>query len=96
MTGGFGGTDWSSGKLWASLVFLVLGAEIVTYVGFYLALAQWSSAPRVCVDVPGAGGGGRDPGAAGEVPGALATAGLAIVITGVAIVTHPRAEATQV
>ena len=43
-TGGFGGTDWSSAKLWASLVFLVLGAQIVTYVGFYLALAQWSSA----------------------------------------------------
>jgi drug/metabolite transporter (DMT)-like permease len=93
-TGGFGGTDWSSPKLWASLVFLVLGAQIVTYVGFYLALAQWSSArvfawtflvPVVAVVIEAV---------QGNLPGALATAGLAIVITGVAMVTHPRAEAT--
>jgi drug/metabolite transporter (DMT)-like permease len=93
-TGGFGGTDWSSAKLWASLAFLVLGAQIVTYVGFYLALAQWSSArvfswtflvPVVAVVIEAL---------QGNLPGAVATAGLAIVIAGVAMVTHPRAEAT--
>src|SRR5438067_2128237 len=26
-------TDWGSPKLWASLAFLVLGAQVVTYVG---------------------------------------------------------------
>jgi drug/metabolite transporter (DMT)-like permease len=91
-TGGFGSTEWSSAKLWASLVFLVLGAQIVTYVGFYLALAQWSSArvfawtflaPVVAVVIEAL---------QGNLPGAVATAGLAIVIAGVAMVTHPRAE----
>ena len=93
-TGGFGGTDWSSAKLWASLVFLVLGAQIVTYVGFYVALARWSSArvfswtflvPVVAVVIEAL---------QGNLPGGVATAGLAIVISGVAMVTHPRAEAT--
>jgi drug/metabolite transporter (DMT)-like permease len=37
-------TDWSSGDLWASLAFLVLGAQVVTYIGFYVALSHWTSA----------------------------------------------------
>ena len=73
----------------------MLGARIVTYVGFYLALAQWSSArvfawtflvPVVAVVIEAV---------QGNLPGALATAGLAIVITGVAMVTSTRAAGRQ-
>src|SRR5689334_16609895 len=28
-------TQWSSAELWASLAFLVVGAQVITYVGFY-------------------------------------------------------------
>ena len=37
-------TDWSSPELWASLVFLVVGAQVITYIGFYVALSHWTSA----------------------------------------------------
>jgi len=87
-------TDWSSGELWASLIFLIVGAQVICYVGFYAALRWWSSArvfswtflvPVVAVVIEAL---------QGNLPGAVATAGLAIVIAGVAMVTHPRAEAT--
>jgi drug/metabolite transporter (DMT)-like permease len=92
-SGGAHASNWSSPKLWASLVFLVIGAQVITYVGFYVALAQWTSArvfawtflaPAVAVVIEAL---------QGNLPGALATIGLAIVIAGVATVTHPRAEA---
>jgi drug/metabolite transporter (DMT)-like permease len=94
-SGGAHATDWSSPKLWASLVFLVIGAQVITYVGFYLALAQWTSArvfawtflaPAVAVIVEAL---------QGNLPSTLTTIGLAIVIVGVATVTHPRAEAAS-
>lgn len=81
-------TVWSSPKLWASLVFLVLGAQIVTYVGFYVALSHWTSArvfawtflvPAVAVGIEAL---------QGSLPGAAATAGLVVVITGVGLVTR--------
>jgi drug/metabolite transporter (DMT)-like permease len=81
-------TDWSSGRLWASLVFLVLGAQVVTYVGFYVALVHWTSArvfswtflvPAVAVGIEAL---------QGNLPGAAASAGLAVVILGVALVTR--------
>jgi drug/metabolite transporter (DMT)-like permease len=80
-------TDWGSARLWACLVFLVLGAQIVTYVGFYLALSHWASArvfawtflaPAVAVAIEAA---------EGNLPGATATVGMATVIGGVALVT---------
>ena len=86
-------TDWSSPKLWASLAFLVIGAQVVTYVGFYVALSHWTSArvfswtflvPAVAVAVEAA---------QGNLPGAAATAGLAVVILGVALVTRSPAAA---
>jgi len=92
-SGGAHASNWSSPKLWASLVFLVIGAQVITYVGFYVALAQWTSArvfawtflaPAVAVVIEAL---------QGNLPGALTTIGLAIVIAGVATVTHPRAEA---
>ena len=83
-------TDWSSPELWASLAFLVVGAQVVTYVGFYVALSYWTSArvfswtflaPAVAVGIETL---------QGNLPGAAATAGLLIVILGVALVTRTR------
>jgi drug/metabolite transporter (DMT)-like permease len=80
-------TDWSSGELWASLIFLVVGAQVVTYVGFYVALSHWTSArvfswtflvPAVAVGIEAL---------QGNLPGAAASLGLATVIVGVALVT---------
>lgn len=80
-------TEWSSPKLWASLAFLVVGAQVVTYVGFYFALSRWTSArvfawtflaPAVAVAVEAL---------QGNLPGAVITAGLVVVIGGVALVT---------
>lgn len=81
-------TDWSSPILWASLIFLVLGAQVVTYVGFYVALKHWTSArvfawtflaPAVAVAIEAL---------RGNLPDAVATAGLVVVILGVALVTR--------
>jgi drug/metabolite transporter (DMT)-like permease len=80
-------TQWSSAELWASLAFLVIGAQVVTYVGFYVALSHWTSArvfswtflvPAVAVAIEAA---------QGNLPGAVTTAGLVVVILGVAFVT---------
>lgn len=81
-------TQWSSAELWACLAFLVLGAQVVTYVGFYAALRHWPSArvfswtflaPVVAVGIGAA---------QGNLPGAAASVGLAVVIVGVALVTR--------
>ena len=87
-------TDWASPRLWLALAFLIVGAQVVTYVGFYVALAQWASArvfawtflvPAVAVVVEAV---------QGNLPGALTFSGMVVVIAGVAMVTHPRAEVT--
>jgi hypothetical protein len=66
---------------------------VIVYVGFYVALAQWTSArvfswtflaPAVAVAVEAV---------QGNLPSTLTTVGLFVVIGGVAMVTHPRAEA---
>jgi drug/metabolite transporter (DMT)-like permease len=81
-------TDWSSGELWVSLVFLIVGAQVITYVGFYVALRHWPSvrvfswtflAPAVAVGIEAA---------QGNLPGKGATIGLVVVIAGVAIVSR--------
>jgi drug/metabolite transporter (DMT)-like permease len=80
-------TQWSSPALWGSLTFLVAGAQVAGFVGFYLALSRWSSArvfswsflvPAVAVCVGAM---------QGDLPGAAATAGLVIVVAGVGLVT---------
>jgi drug/metabolite transporter (DMT)-like permease len=80
-------TAWSSPELWAALAFLVIGAQVVTYIGFYVALSHWTSArvfawtflvPAVAVGIEAV---------QGNLPGAAATAGLVVVILGVALVT---------
>jgi drug/metabolite transporter (DMT)-like permease len=81
-------TDWSAPELWASLAFLVIGPQVICYVGFYTALRYWPSArvfswtflvPAVAVGIEAA---------QGNLPGAAATAGLVVVIAGVALVTR--------
>jgi drug/metabolite transporter (DMT)-like permease len=88
-----GTTEWSSGRLWECLVFLVIGAQIVTYVGFNVALRHWKSArvfgwtflaPVVAVAIEAV---------RGNLPGPVTTTGIAIVVVGVAIVNHPRSDA---
>ena len=80
-------TDWSSPELWASLVFLVVGAQVITYIGFYVALSHWTSArvfswtflvPAVAVGIEAF---------QGNLPDAAASIGLVIVIAGVALVS---------
>jgi drug/metabolite transporter (DMT)-like permease len=80
-------TDWSSAELWASLIFLIVGAQVITYVGFYAALRWWSSArvfswtflaPAVAVAIEAA---------EGNLPSTTATIGLVVVIAGVGLVT---------
>ena len=80
-------TDWSSAELWASLIFLIVGAQVITYVGFYAALRWWSSArvfswtflaPAVAVAIEAA---------EGNLPSPVATVGLVVVIAGVGLVT---------
>jgi drug/metabolite transporter (DMT)-like permease len=89
---GTGDTDWSSAELWLALAFLVVAAQVFTYMGFYVALARWTSArvfswtflvPAVAVVVEAV---------QGELPSAVTCIGMVVVIAGVAAVTHPRAE----
>jgi drug/metabolite transporter (DMT)-like permease len=88
-----GSTDWNEPSLLAALAFLVIGGQVLVYVGFNDALARWPPtrvyawtfvAPASAVLIEAA---------RGNLPGPLATAGIVLVILGVAIVNAPRAEA---
>ncbi len=87
-----GSTDWGRPSLIAQLTFLVLGGQVLVYVGFNAALSRWPSTrvyawtflvPAVAVVIEAV---------RGRLPGVGATIGVAVVIAGVAIVNHPRAE----
>lgn len=87
-----GSTDWSQPTLIAQLAYLVIGGQILVYLGFNAALSRWPSArvyawtflvPAVAVVIEAV---------RGSLPGPGATVGVAIVILGVAIVNHPRAD----
>jgi drug/metabolite transporter (DMT)-like permease len=71
---------------------LIVGGQVLVYLGFNTALSRWSSTrvyswtflvPAVAVLVEAA---------RGKLPGLSATTGIVNVILGVAIVNHPRAE----
>lgn len=88
-----GSTDWSSPSLYLDLAYLVVGGQVLVYLGFNAALGRWPSTrvyawsflvPAVAVAIEAA---------RGDLPGGLATAGIALVIAGVAIVNLPQAEA---
>ncbi len=89
-----GSTAWSKPTLIAQLIYLIIGGQVLVYLGFNAALARWPSTrvyawtflvPVVAVLVDAV---------QGELPGPAATAGIVVVIAGVAIVNHPRAEAS--
>ena len=89
-----GGTSWSDPTVIAQLTYLIVGGQVLVYVGFNAALARWPSTrvyawtflvPVVAVLVDAI---------QGELPGPGATVGIVVVIAGVAIVNHPRAEAS--
>ena len=84
-------TGFSSPAFWASMAFLVAGAQVVAYVGFYVALRHWTSArvfswtflvPAVAVAIEAV---------QGNLPGVAASAGLVVVVAGVAMVTRSAA-----
>ncbi len=87
-----GTTDWGRATLDLQLVYLVLGGQVLVYLGFNAALSRWPSTrvyawtflvPAVAVVIEAI---------QGQLPGLAATIGVAIVILGVAIVNSPRAE----
>jgi drug/metabolite transporter (DMT)-like permease len=89
-----GTTSWSDPTLIAQLTYLIVGGQVLVYVGFNAALARWPSTrvygwtflvPVVAVLIDAI---------QGALPGPGATVGIVVVIAGVAIVNHPRAEAS--
>jgi drug/metabolite transporter (DMT)-like permease len=87
-------TTWNDPTLIAQLAYLIIGGQVLVYLGFNAALARWPSTrvyawtflvPVVAVLIDAV---------QGQLPGAAATVGIVVVITGVAIVNHPRAEAS--
>jgi drug/metabolite transporter (DMT)-like permease len=88
-----GTTTWGDPTLIAQLAYLIIGGQVLLYLGFNAALSRWPSVrvyawtflvPVVAVLIEAA---------QGALPGPSATIGIIVVITGVAIVNHPRAEA---
>jgi drug/metabolite transporter (DMT)-like permease len=87
-----GTTEWGRATLDLQLAYLVLGGQVLVYLGFNAALSQWPSTrvyawtflvPAVAVVIEAF---------QGQLPGLVGTIGVAVVILGVAIVNHPRAE----
>ena len=80
----------------AGSAYLILGGQVLVYVGFNAALSRWPSTrvyawtflvPAVAVLVEAI---------RGSLPGVGAMAGIVLVILGVAIVNLPRAEGAAV
>jgi drug/metabolite transporter (DMT)-like permease len=91
-----GTTDWGRPELLAQLAYLILGGQVLVYVGFNAALSRWPSTrvyawtflvPAVAVLVEAV---------RGSLPGVPAMIGIVLVIVGVAIVNLPRAEGAAV
>ena len=87
-----GSTDWSRPTVIGQLLYLIIGGQILVYLGFNAALSRWPSTrvyawtflvPAVAVVAQAV---------LSKLPGIDATFGIALVILGVAIVNHPRAE----
>ncbi len=88
-----GSTDWGRPVLLAQFAYLIIGGQILVYLGFNAALSRWPSTrvyawtflvPVVAVVIEAV---------QGALPGLGAMVGIVLVILGVAIVNHPRAEA---
>ncbi len=95
LSGDVGASDWGSPDLWWSIAFIVIGAQVVAYLTFYVALTRWPSSrvypwtflsPVVAILIEAF---------RGNLPSALPTVGMAIVVAGLIVVNLPRAEATD-
>jgi drug/metabolite transporter (DMT)-like permease len=93
LSGDVGASDWGSPDLWWSIAFIVIGAQVVAYLTFYVALTRWPSSrvypwtflsPVVAILIEAI---------RGNLPGALPTVGMAIVVAGLIVVNLPAAEA---
>lgn len=91
-----GSTDWGRVSLDVQLAYLIIGGQVLVYVGFNAALSRWPSTrvyawtflvPAVAVAIEAV---------QGALPGLGATVGVAVVIGGVVIVNLPRAERSVV
>jgi drug/metabolite transporter (DMT)-like permease len=87
-----GSTDWGRPSLIAQIAYLIIGGQVLVYLGFNAALSRWPSTrvyawtflvPVVAVVIEAL---------RHALPGFGTTTGVALVILGVAIVNHPRAE----
>jgi drug/metabolite transporter (DMT)-like permease len=90
-----GATSWTDPALVASLVYLVIGGQVLVYLGFNAALAAWDSTrvyawtflvPVVAVVIEAV---------RGNLPGVGSTIGILLVIIGVGLVNHPRAQPVE-
>jgi drug/metabolite transporter (DMT)-like permease len=88
-----GRTAWGDASLLSELAFLVVGGQVLVYVGFNAALSRWPAtrvyawtflAPAAAVTIEAV---------RGRLPGAVGVVGILLVIAGVAVVNHPRADA---
>ena len=93
LSGDLGGSDWGSGELWWSIAFVVIGAQVLAYLTFNIALTRWPGsrvypwaflAPVVAILIEAV---------RGHLPGVLPTLGMAIVVVGLVIVNLPAANA---
>ena len=87
-----GETHWHAPSLLASLAFLIVGGQVLVYLGFNVALGRWPSTrvyawtflvPAIAVLIEAV---------RGNLPNAVGIGGIVLVVGGVAIVNHPRAE----
>jgi drug/metabolite transporter (DMT)-like permease len=93
LSGDLAGSDWGSPELWWSIAFIVIGAQVLAYLTFNVALTRWPGsrvypwaflAPVVAILIEAF---------RGHLPGALPTTGMVVVVLGIAIVNLPAAEA---
>jgi drug/metabolite transporter (DMT)-like permease len=93
LSGDVGGSDWTSAELWWSIAFIVIGAHVLAYLTFNVALTRWPGsrvypwaflAPVVAILIEAF---------RGNLPGAYPTIGMAVVVAGLVIVNLPAAEA---
>jgi drug/metabolite transporter (DMT)-like permease len=93
LSGDVGASDWGAPDLWWSTAFIVIGAQVIAYLTFFVALTRWPSSrvypwtflsPVVAIGIEAI---------RGNLPGALPTVGMAVVVAGLIVVNLPAAEA---
>jgi drug/metabolite transporter (DMT)-like permease len=92
-TGDPWGADWGAPGFWGAIAFLGIGAQLVAYVCFFVALARWPSGRVMAWSFLPPVVAGVIELLRGNVPGAVTLLGMAITVIGVAVVNHPKAEA---